>query len=376
VNDALVRLFTWIYDANPGAGALRLTAVSEPVYEFLRLHFLALRQPQYFGNLLVGALFAAVVALNLLRARFWCRYLCPLGALLGVVGQRPVVRLRRSAEGCNDCRLCLADCQGGANPSDAEWRPAECFYCFNCQTECPTEAIGFEWARPRKSAPLDLGRRRVMALGAAGAGGALLFQTHPLGEQRSFNPELVRPPGSLAEADFLSRCIRCGECMKVCPTNAIQPTAWEAGLEGLWSPVLRMTMGYCEYECTLCSQVCPTGAIRPLGIAEKKAVKIGLAYIDRNRCLPYAYARTCIVCEEHCPTPKKAIWFEEVAVAMPGGERATVKQPHVDPVLCIGCGICTNKCVIKGHPAVLVSSAGETRNPENGVLLEGEPYGG
>jgi ferredoxin len=80
-----------------------------------------------------------------------------------------------------------------------------------------------------------------------------------------------------------------------------------------------------------------------------------LAHLDRNRCLPFAYARTCIVCEEHCPTPKKAIWFEAVATLRPDGAKLTIKQPRVDPELCIGCGICANKCVIKGQPAVLVS---------------------
>ncbi len=368
VNHAIVSLFTWLYDASPGGGPLRVTAVSEPVYEFLRRHFLAVHQPHYFGNLLVGALFTEVVALNVLRARFWCRYVCPLGALLGLAAKYPVVRLRRNAGACNDCRLCLADCQGGASPG-GQWRPEECFYCFNCQSDCPPGAIRFELGRPRKSAPLDLGRRRMMACGAAGAACALLFDTHPLGNRRSFNPALVRPPGSLGEAEFLARCIRCGECMKICPTNAIHPAALEAGVEGVWSPVMKMTLGYCEYECTLCSAVCPTGAIRPLDIAAKQAIRIGLAYIDRNRCLPYAYARSCIVCEEHCPTPRKAIWLEEVEVLGPRGERVTVKQPHVDPDLCIGCGICTNKCVIEGDPAVLVSSVGETRNPGNGLLL-------
>ena len=219
------------------------------------------------------------------------------------------------------------------------------------------------------SSDLDLGRRRMLASGAAGIGSFFLFRTGALGAGRSYNPELVRPPGALAEDDFLARCIRCGECMKVCPTNAIHPTALEAGLEGLWTPVMKMTIGYCEYECTLCSQVCPTGAIRPLKVAEKQRIKIGLAYFDRNRCLPYAYARSCIVCEEQCPTPKKAIWFEEVQALAPSGERVTVKQPHIDPALCIGCGICSTKCVFKDRPAVLVSSAGETRNPANGVLL-------
>jgi len=365
VNHAIVAVFTWLYDANP----LGVTAVSEPVYEFLRRHFLAPQQPYYFGNVLLGALFMAVVALNFLRARFWCRYLCPLGALLGLAGRHSLVRLARRADACNDCRLCLADCQGGASPGTGDWHPEECLYCFNCQSGCPAGAIRIEWGRAPKAPRLDLGRRRLLACGLTGAAGALLLETHPVGGGRAFNPELVRPPGALGERNFLARCIRCGECMKVCPTGAIHPAALEAGLEGLWTPVLRMTVGYCEYECTLCSQVCPTGAIRPLGLAAKQAVRIGLAYIDRNRCLPYACARPCVVCQEHCPTPQKAIWLSEVEVEAPGGSRVTVQQPHVDPELCIGCGICTNKCAIQGPPAVLVASAGESRNPGNGLLL-------
>jgi ferredoxin len=130
-----------------------------------------------------------------------------------------------------------------------------------------------------------------------------------------------------------------------------------------------MSLGYCDYECNLCSQVCPTHAIRQIEVPEKQKIKIGLAYIDRNRCLPWAYAKTCIVCEEHCPTPKKAIWFEEVEVRNIQGEKLTVKQPRVDPELCIGCGICETKCPVKAPAAVRVMSAGETRNPENQILL-------
>jgi ferredoxin len=354
--------------------ALNSAADSILVSDSLRRHLLAVQQPHYFGNVLIGLLFGVVIALNFYRPRFWCRYICPLGALLGIIGKNPLVRLHKSPEACDNCRLCAADCQGGANVgSTLEWRPAECFYCFNCQSDCPSQAVTLRWGTsflmPPKDSRLDLGRRQLLASGVAGAGAAFLFQTHPLARKRSYNPELVRPPGALAEEEFLSKCIRCGECMKVCPTNGIHPAALEAGLEGMWSPVMRMTIGYCEYECTLCTEVCPTGAIRQLTVAEKQRIKIGLAYIDRNRCLPYAAARTCIVCEEHCPTPKKAIWFEEAQVTADTGEKVTVKQPRVNLELCIGCGICTNKCVIKGQPAILVSSVGESRNPENGVLL-------
>jgi ferredoxin-type protein NapF len=233
----------------------------------------------------------------------------------------------------------------------------------------------FRWLRNFVSGPddsgIDLSRRAALGAGLTGLGAGVLFAVHPLAGSRTFNPALIRPPGSVTEDEFLARCIRCGECMKICPTNAIQPTLFEAGLEGLWSPVLKMNLGYCEFECNLCTQVCPTDAIRLLDPEDKKQVRIGTAFFDRNRCLPYASARPCIVCEEHCPTPTKAIWFEEAEVVNEKGEAIVVKQPHVNAELCTGCGICQNKCVIRDVPGVYVTSAGETRNPENQILLTG-----
>jgi MauM/NapG family ferredoxin protein len=233
-----------------------------------------------------------------------------------------------------------------------------------------------DFFRPPKEARLDLKRRSLLAAGVTGMGAGLMFRVHPQADDRSFNPWLIRPPGALPEMDFLATCIRCGECMKVCPTNAIHPAGLEAGLEGAWTPVMRMKLGYCEYECTLCMQVCPTQALAEVPVEEKQKIKLGLAYFDKNRCLPYAYAQSCIVCEEHCPTPEKAIWFEEVEVVKHSGERLTVKQPHVDADLCIGCGICEVRCPVKAQAAIRVTSVGETRNPANHMLLpEAGPYG-
>jgi len=160
--------------------------------------------------------------------------------------------------------------------------------------------------------------------------------------------------------------------MKVCPTNGLQPTFLEAGLEGIWSPMLVPKIGYCEYGCTLCGQVCPTGAIRRLDLETKQRVKIGLAFLDTGRCLPYSFATPCIVCEEHCPTPTKAIWLEEVTVHRRDGTPVQVKQPHVDLDLCIGCGICETKCPVADVAAIRVTSVGESRSEENQLLLA--PY--
>jgi polyferredoxin len=94
--------------------------------------------------MLIGVLFITTVVLNFFRARFWCRYVCPLGALLGVVGKNPLIRLKKNEEKCDSCRLCLVDCQGGATPDNRlEWKPSECFYCWNCKSDCPAQAISF-----------------------------------------------------------------------------------------------------------------------------------------------------------------------------------------------------------------------------------------
>ena len=104
----------------------------------------------------------------------------------------------------------------------------------------------------------------------------------------NWNPNLVRPPGSLPEEAFLSRCIKCGQCMRICPTNVLHPAGLEAGLEGLWTPKLNFRIGTsgCQHTCIACGNLCPTAAIRPIALdermgrnqfASKGPIKIGTA---------------------------------------------------------------------------------------------------
>lgn len=402
---ALRPLFDAAYNSNP----LGISEVTEPIYEALQGSLMSFKQPHFHQTFLLGAVFLGILALGFLRYRFWCRLLCPLGALLGVLARAGFFRIHQ-LEGCTACHRCTSECQGAAEPEvQGGWRPSECVVCGNCTAACPEGQLrmGFSWPRlrlpripatsrlrlPKGSegagrapqpgkdpagaaaaagfAGLQIRRRHLLLSGVAGLAGIPLMR---LGESSVRpNPALIRPPGARPEEEFLQLCIRCGECMKVCLTNGLQPTLFEAGLEGFWSPRLVPRIGYCEYNCTLCGQVCPTQAIRRLAPEEKKKVRIGLAAIDTSRCLPYAFQTTCIVCEEHCPTPKKAIWFEEVEQLAHDGTRRRVKQPYVDIELCTGCGICETKCPVQDLPAIRVTSANEDRNPENRVLLQRQP---
>ena len=341
LNYGIRAFFDSIYDLNVKS----ISVVSESIYLLLKKSLLSFDQPFYWQNIFIGLIFFGILALNIYERRFWCKYLCPLGALLGVLSRYAFLK-RSVSEGCTSCGLCTRECQGNALSDDATaWRQAECIACRNCDDICPQDAIKFGFSNAGASTTLDLGRRRVVTAAAAGLVTVPLFRATPFSKKGFTDQSLIRPPGSLVEPEFLKRCVKCGECMKVCITNGLQPTLLEAGLEGTWSPVLVPRLGYCEFRCTLCGQICPTGAIRKLPLEEKMRVKIGTAMIDKGRCLPYAHATPCIVCEEVCPTPKKAIWFEQSTALDRNGKDVPVKQPRIDLDLCIGCGICETKCL-------------------------------
>ncbi|MEK6697562.1 MAG: 4Fe-4S binding protein [Nitrospirota bacterium] len=357
--------FDTLYSVSPSG----ISVASEPVYSILKKTVLSFNQPFYNQGVFIGVLFLTVLGLNLVEKRFWCKYLCPLGAFLGILSRFSFLK-RTVSEGCTECGACSSVCQGNAAPDEKEkWKDTECLYCWNCDDVCPANAVSFGFRGKKAAAAMDLGRRRVVTAALSGMVAVPLLRLNPLTTANAKNPVLLRPPGSLEEKEFLKRCVKCGECMKVCITNGLQPTLFEAGLEGIWSPTLVPRIGYCEYRCTLCGQVCPTGAIKRLTLPEKAKTKIGLAMIDKGRCLPWAHARPCIVCEEVCPTPKKAIWFEDVTVRDRKGRSIRVKQPRVDLELCIGCGICEAKCPVLGRPAIYVSNVGESRSKENQLLL-------
>jgi ferredoxin len=318
--------------------------------------------------------------MNLVIPRFFCRVLCPLGAFLGFLSRFSILRIERNPHKCVDCDLCLKSCEGASDPHK-QLRKSECFVCFNCIEDCPTDAISFSLIPTKKHevAPPDISRRRVLLAGFMG----LLFYGFGRtsgASDKNFDKSIIRPPGSVPEPEFLERCIKCDQCIRVCPTNVLQPAGFEAGLEGVWTPILNMKMGFCDLNCTLCGQACPTGAIQRITIEEKLGlgknvdngpVRLGTAFYDHGRCLPWSMETPCVVCEEVCPTSPKAIYSRMATFTGRHGETLKLKQPYVEPTLCIGCGICEHECPVKDLAAIRVSAIGETRSTERRLLMDG-----
>jgi polyferredoxin/Pyruvate/2-oxoacid:ferredoxin oxidoreductase delta subunit len=368
LNVLATSFFTFTYQRMPEW----INMLTEPIYTFLKATILPFRQNHYELAFLSFFILVAIFLLERLDRRFFCRSVCPVGAVYAIAARFSLMR-GKSGTKCGKCRNCMDICRMGAIDEERNISPLDCNLCMDCVDMCPGNKIAFGFQQRKIAHPaFALSRRTFISSLAVGATLPFFLDTRTMAKRP--DPYLVRPPGALPEDEFLGRCVRCGECMKVCIGNALQPTFLSAGLEGMFSPRLNARTGYCEYNCTLCGQVCPTGALEELTLARKHLTKIGNIYFDKNRCLPFAKGIPCIVCEEHCPTPDKAIKFREAQVLNSLGEKVLVKQPYVIDERCIGCGICEAKCPLPGTSAVRLTSAGESRNPQNALPTQSLLY--
>ncbi len=406
----------------------------------------------YPGSFLMALIFFISVFLNVMIPRFYCRVVCPLGALLGIISVNALFRMGKNESTCINCRQCETHCEGACSPTN-KIRTNECVLCLNCLDTCKHGVMDYGVrVSTAGEIPLpDVTRRQVVLSIFTGLLSVPVMRANGLTEA-NWNHRVIRPPGALAEKAFLNRCIKCGQCMRVCPTHVIQPAELESGFEGLWTPMLNFRTGTsgCQHNCIACGHLCPTAAIRPLSLDErmgknefknKGPVRMGMAFIDRGRCLPWAMDRPCIVCQENCPVSPKAIFTRieyrpvrknttlvvksadrheivlhtrilipgqfstgdyycritgsketrAVAIADNMADRIILNQkgamseppfpddvieilirlqlPFVDPLQCIGCGVCEHECPVKGKRAIRVSAENETRSREHAIFL-------
>ena len=322
----------------------------------------------YDGTWLIVAIFLSAVLLNLAVPRFYCRFICPTGAMFGILSRLAIWRMGKTKNECADCHLCEKNCEGACSPT-SQIRINECVLCMNCLNECRHNLMTYQIA-PSASGEIlapDLSRRQFLASAVSGAAAIpMLRVSGHLGG--NWDPALVRPPGALPEKAFLSRCIKCGQCMRICPTNVIHPAGLQGGLEGLWTPALNFRIGTsgCQLNCIACGNLCPTAAIRPISIderlgrnryAEQGPIKIGTAFIDRGRCLPWAMDRPCIVCQENCPVSPKAIRTRDVFNTIDTGSKLIVAKADALYIEFQGAGPGINQFATGDYYAVVLSSA-------------------
>jgi ferredoxin len=313
-------------------------------------------QPLFTRMFSTLSIFVLIIWLGRYTARFWCRYLCPLGGLLSVFSLFGIFK-RKVSNQCTDCGVCQKVCPMDAIPAGEykKTRIRECIQCRTCVIACPDKAISFPVVPavtgPDIDAKFDVSRRAFLCSAGAGVASAFLIPSNPASQLRA--GKIIRPPGALPEKLFLDTCARCGECLRSCVTNTIQMSFLEAGLEGMWTPRLLMRHAYCEQSCNLCGRVCPTQAIRSLPMEDRKYAKIGTAVLKKERCLVWAQDKLCLICDEQCPY--NAIVFKVVD---------GMRRPFVQANKCNGCGVCEKVCPIEGDSAVVVVPTNEIRLAE------------
>jgi ferredoxin-type protein NapG len=199
---------------------------------------------------------------------------------------------------------------------------------------------------PSAVAPASAARRRfVNGIAAAAGGGCLLALGAGLyARNASALPALaLRPPGALAEADFLATCIRCGLCVRDCPYHTLKlADLGEAVVSG--TPYFTARDIPCEMcEDIPCVKACPSGALDHQ-LSDINQADMGLAaLVDHESCLNFLGLR-CDVCYRVCPLIDRAITLE--TQHNPRSDRHAMLLPTVHSEACTGCGKCEKACVL------------------------------
>ncbi len=252
-----------------------------------------------------------VLIVSLAWPGVWCSHLCPLGA-------------------CQDLLYRLIRTRFGAKHWKGE-APAESKTVDSSARQEP---------RPPSSLGVALTRRVVLGVGV-GTISAVVAR----GLNASAPPRLLRPPGAVDENRFVHLCIRCGNCLRACPTNIIRPDHGHGGIVGLLAPTLQFKDDYCTEGCTQCTLVCPSGALMPIDTENGKTLAIiGVPQVDMQLCL-LGDDRECSKCKNWCPYEAIALKFSE--------EEYTL-VPEIDFAKCPGCGACQVACPTTPDKAIVI----------------------
>lgn len=307
-----------------------------------------------------------MLVIMIIRRRWFCRYLCPLGLVVETCGRTRLTKVPHAKIPPIGQWLALATVGGAvvgwplflwldplailsggigaasvvcAVPLILVVVSALIFPNLWCLKLCPlggTQEL-FSQLRGSMTAGKDEspgaprhaeGRRAFLGLTAGSAVAALIPRVLP----RRTPP--LRPPGAMAETTFEGLCVRCGNCVRSCPSEIIKQDTSPPDLAGLLAPKLDYSSNYCREDCNACTRSCPSGAIRAMSLEQKNRHKIGLAKIHMPDCY-LATDRECSACVISCP-------YEAIIDAFDRESYTTVLR--VDPERCNGCGSCVIVC--------------------------------
>jgi ferredoxin-type protein NapG len=192
--------------------------------------------------------------------------------------------------------------------------------------------------------------RMACGVGLLGVGIALYAK-----QAKALPPLAIRPPGALAEKDFLGACVRCGLCVRDCPYDILSLAKPDEPV-ATGTPYFVARQLPCEMCVDIpCVKACPTGALDH-SLTDINKSKMGLAVlVDQENCLNFLGLR-CDICYRVCPVIDKAITLEQQLNARTGKHALFIPVVHSDA--CTGCGKCEKACplevaAIKVYPAEL-----------------------
>ncbi|MDR1546027.1 MAG: 4Fe-4S binding protein [Deltaproteobacteria bacterium] len=302
---------------------------------------------------------AAVLAAALRWGRAFCNCLCPTGLVLKLLARASVFGLRLEADKCLRCGACSRACQAGClDVERLSLDRGRCLVCLECLPACPNGSL--KWgAGPERALPGRRGFLRLASLGAL-AGGAALTSPEARAKLLPAPPEgLILPPGAGSIARLNARCTLCHTCVRACPNGALVPASGWGTL--MWrKPTLDPYQGFCQYDCVICTRICPAGALQALTPEAKRLAQLGVAQLERRRCLVVRNGTSCGACAELCPT---------AAVTMAPGPSGR-DEPTLRPDACIGCGACQKACPVRPVSAILVKGLAVQRTAKPPAAVE------
>jgi len=153
----------------------------------------------------------------------------------------------------------------------------------------------------------------------------------------------LRPPGAIAERQFLTTCQRGGQCVRACPAQCIKIDS--TGSKAGGAPFIDADTSACLVcDGLYCMDVCPSGALKR---TPRVDIDMGTAVWREESCLRET-GQSCTICVDRCP-------LGEVAIRLHRG------RVEVQPLSCIGCGVCQQQCPTSPKSIFVIPKAAKER---------------